>query len=326
MIIIVGPTSSGKTSFGINLAKKYGFEIISADSRQIYRYMDIGTGKKPINIDKKRLKISKEYWEIDKVRIWGYDIVDPNVNFSAYDFCEYAYQKIIELRKKKIEPILIGGTGFYIDSLTGRMKLSKSEPDFSLRKELESKPLSELVEVLKLLNYQKLSNIDQKNKRRLIRAIEIEKQKKLEYQSDFFSDPSDHIETHNPQLIEKNLYIGLHTQREILYQNVDKWLDQIWNDNLFDEVKFLLKKFPDSDKLNGLIYSSVVNYLADKNYEVDFKQRAKYDLHAYVRRQLTWFKKNNEIEWFDISEKDYNIKIANLVESYLSSKSAHERN
>lgn len=323
MIIIVGPTSSGKTSLGINLAKKYGFEIISADSRQIYRYMDIGTGKKPINIDKKRLNISKEYWEIDKVRIWGYDIVDPNVNFSAYDFCEYAYEKIIELRKKNIEPILIGGTGFYIDSLTGRMKLSKSEPDFALRKELESKSLNELVEILKQLNNKKLSYIDQKNKRRLIRAIEIERQKN---ESNFSFHPSENIKANNPQIEEKHLYIGLHTQREILYQNVDNWLDQIWNDNLFDEVQFLLKKFTDSDKLNGLIYSSVVDYLADKNYEIDFKQRAKYDLHAYVRRQLTWFKKNNEIEWFDISEKDYNIKIANLVESYLSSKSAHERN
>lgn len=323
MIIIVGPTSSGKTSLGINLAKKFGFEIISADSRQIYRYMDIGTGKKPINIDKKRLKISKEYWEIDKVRIWGYDIVDPNVNFSAYDFCEYAHQKIIELRKKNIEPILIGGTGFYIDSLTGRMKLSKSEPDFVLRKELEAKPLSELVEVLKLLNNKKLSNIDQKNKRRLIRAIEIERQNK---QSKPLSHSSANIIENIPQIKEKHIYIGLHTQREILYQNVDKWLDQIWNDNLFDEVKFLLKKYSDSDKLYGLIYSSVVNFITDKTVENDHIQRAKYDLHAYVRRQLTWFKKNNEIEWFDISEKDYNIKIANLVESYLSSKSAHERN
>src|SRR4030042_4789177 len=135
--IILGPTSSGKTSLAVNLCKKFNGEIISADSRQVYKNMDIGTGKLPINSNATVVK-GDEKWTIDGVNIWGYDLTTPDKFFSGYDFALFALNKAAELLKAEKTVFLVGGTGFYIDLFTGNVKPSTIKPNFEMRKELEN--------------------------------------------------------------------------------------------------------------------------------------------------------------------------------------------
>ncbi|MFC1622344.1 tRNA (adenosine(37)-N6)-dimethylallyltransferase [Patescibacteria group bacterium] len=270
--IILGPTSSGKTSLALELCKKFNGEIISADSRQIYKHMDIGTGK-----------FGKG--------IYGYDLVEPNEFFSAYDFTQFALKKARELLEEGKTVFLVGGTGFYIDAFTGRVPLTGSKPDLELRKSLETTPTKNLLTRLTSLNPKKANSIDRQNRVRIIRALEIELKKEN-------TTPLPYLQ--NVEFV----YIGLTAPREFLYNRVDKWLKNIWNEKLFEEVDFLKKNYPNSDKLNGLIYKTAQK----KDFE-----RTKYDLHAYVRRQQTYFKKIPDVTWMDISQDNYKQIVYNVI-------------
>ena len=137
VFVILGPTSSGKTSLSLKLAKKMNGEIISADSRQIYKTMDIGTGKLPINANVKIVR-DVDKWIIDGINVWGYDLVTPDAFFSAYDFAKFALPKISRGNPENKTMFVVGGTGFYIDILTGRVKPSNVMPDLELRATLET--------------------------------------------------------------------------------------------------------------------------------------------------------------------------------------------
>ena len=160
IIVILGPTASGKSGLAVKLAKKIDGEIISADSRQVYKGMDIGTGK----------IIKKEMFGIPHYLL---DIKNPKKQFTVMEFKKLAEKKIAEILKKKKIPIICGGTGFYINSVVDDIDFPEIKPDKKLRKELEKKPTEELFKILKKLNPTRAKNIDSKNKRRLIRAIEI---------------------------------------------------------------------------------------------------------------------------------------------------------
>jgi tRNA dimethylallyltransferase len=303
IFVILGPTSSGKTSLAIKLCKRLGGEIISADSRQVYEHMDIGTGKRPV---KGGIPIKKHsnHWELDGVKVWGYDVVTPNQFFSVYDFALFALKKAHELLGQGKAVFLVGGTGFYIDIFTGKVKPSQIKPNLELRKDLESKSLATLREDLTSLNLEEYKKIDTQNKVRLIRAIEKTLGEK---------NPT----TPLPYL--KNVefrYFGFTADNSFLYKRVDNWLDHIWDNGLVEEVEDLLAgEFRDSLKLRGLVYKSVVSCLNKELSEVEARQRAKFDLHAYIRRQKTYFNKNPDIEWFDISNSadDIEQKLYNLI-------------
>ncbi len=305
--VLVGPTSSGKTSSAINLCNTFGGSIISADSRQAYRYMDIGTGKKPLNVSK---IIKEDYcWKIEDVDIWGYDLINPGEYLSAYDFSEFAKNKIFDLHQVNQNIILAGGTGFYIDTITGRIALDASEPNTELRKELDKLSPEELLEKLYEFNPAATEKIDRNNKVRLIRAIE----KELNTSKKEDTNPSPLRYTP----IEY-LYIGLTAPREILFSRTDQWLDEIWEKGLIDEVKDLIDKgYKDTPQMNGLIYKTTKDYIQGDISEDNAKQRIKYDLHAYVRRQQTWFKKNPQIFWLDITEKTFSQNLTDVVKSKL---------
>lgn len=300
IFIILGPTSSGKTFLAVNLCKNLNGEIISVDSRQIYKHMDIGTGKIPLSFSK-----NTDCWEIRGVTIWGYDLVELGNYFSAYDYSLFALNKIHDLLQKGKRVFLVGGTGLYIDVLTKRIPVSNIKPDFTLRKELEAFTLYELTEKLKSLNKSILKKIDVKNKIRLIRAIEKESNKKTDKKLPYLNNV-DYI------------FIGLMAGREYLYNRADIWVDSIWTNGLIDEVKTLVSKgYKDAPQLKGLVYKATVNFLENAISRVEAIQKIKFDLHAYIRRQQTWFKKNKEVIWFDISKKDFDVDIKNLVESKL---------
>lgn len=299
--VILGPTSSGKTSLALQLCKKYGGEIISADSRQVYKFMDVGTGKVPVR-SRYEIKKQDDHWELDGIKVWGYDLVTPDEHFSAYDFATFALEKISLLLTAGKKVWLVGGTGFYIDMVTGRIETDGVPPDLELRHELEQLPLRELQEKLRDLDEAGYTEIDKKNPARLVRAIEKILTSK---------EPSPPL----PYLKETQFIMaGLTADRKILYGRADSWLEEVWHNGLLEEVRSLLgSEYKHSPKLQGLVYKSAVAYIKKEMKEGDAIQRAKYDLHAYIRRQQTYFKKIPGVKWADVAQDNKLEKVYNIL-------------
>lgn len=296
--VILGPTSAGKTKLAVELCQELGGEIISADSRQIYKHMDIGTGKIPLgdpNFEKHDTK-----WTMEGVNIWGYDLVAPDEGFSSYDFAVFALQKLEELLAKGKNVFLVGGTGFYIDMVTGRIKPSNIAPDMELRKVLGDLSLEQLKEKLKSLDAVSYEEIDRNNPVRIIRAIEKNLSKKK-------SVPLKYLKN-----VEFKL-LGLSSERKFLYDKADHWAEEIWQKGLLEEVSNLMVEFKDSDKLNGLVYKETKEYLEKRTSDVEALQRIKYSLHAYIRRQQTYYKKIPGVTWIDVAEDNHKQKVYNTL-------------
>jgi tRNA dimethylallyltransferase len=295
VIIITGPTSSGKTSLGLKLAKKFGAEIVSADSRQIYRYMDIGTGKVPIDAT------------LDGVKIHMYDVVNPNQEYSSFQYAAKAREVIKNIKL----PIIVGGTGFYIDALTTDKIETKVVPDNKIRDELSKKSLEELTEMIPADYLSGWNNSEKNNPPRLIRVIQIHQQTGAwPYKLNKIVDPSDN-----------DLVIELTAPREFLYERVDKWAESIW-ELLIKETEHLIKMgFENTEPMNGIIYKTAKQFLNREISEGKALDLIKFDLHKYIRRQQTWFKKYKSSIKVDITEENFDTKVFSLVESYLR----HER-
>lgn len=299
--VLCGPTCVGKTALAIKLAKKLGGDVISADSRQVYKYMDIGTGKTGGVPDTELVKHA-DRWCISGVNVWGYDLATPDKPFSGFDFALYALDKVRELMQRGRRVFVVGGTGFYIDLLTGKIQLTAGAANPELRESLNAMSLEALSTMLTSLNLNNGEVPDMQNKVRVIRAIERATAPKQ-------------IPTPLPYL-PKNAYkyIGLTAPRSVLYSRADAWLEAIWSRGLLAEVQVLQSLgYGNSPKMQGLVYRSAVSYLAGEVSEDAAVQQAKYDLHAYIRRQQTWFKKNSSIVWCDITEANYEQNVYNLI-------------
>lgn len=285
MIYLVGPTSSGKTSLALKICKKFNKEIISADSRQIYKHFDIGTGKVPINSREVSIEKHSDYWVIDGVKIHMYDVCDANFNYSVADFLKDTKNLIEE------DKIIVGGTGLYIDNLLGLKKPSPVPPNLKLRVALEAKSLEELQSMLSKEILDAMNQSDINNKRRLMRKIEIQG-----HQS---TDPSikDKIDIKDFGLVnlaKDPMVVILDIPREELFKRVDDWVDSIWMP-LLSEVEMLISLgYKDSFPMQGLIYKTVLDFFIKKITESEAVWVIKNDLHAYIRRQRTWFNKYNQ--------------------------------
>jgi len=317
VFIILGPTSTGKTSLALDLCKEFNGEIISADSRQVCKFMNVGTGKLPFGSKIKAEKQDK-CWDVNGIKVWAYDLATPDEYFSGVDFAQFALNKARELEKAGKTIFVVGGTGFYIDLFTGKVKPSTVLPDLELRKSLKEMTLEDLQEKLFELNPKVYEKIDQKNKVRLVRAIEKElgicgvpqiggvPQKKSNKKSLPYLENA------------KFIYVGLRAPREILYKKADEWVEKVWEGGLVEEVQQLIKKgYEKSPKLQGLVYKSALEFIYGEKTKEEANQLTKYALHAYIRRQLTYFKKNPEISWIDISKDGYRKIIYNMVKGEL---------
>lgn len=291
ILIIQGPTSSGKTSLALSIVKEINGVIISADSRQIYKHMDIGTGKVPVGYSNEIIR-NKDHWFMEGIKVFGYDMVNPGEYFSAQSYVDFAQNLIKVFSEKNVPVIVVGGTGFYIDALVGKIILEGGGPDQELRSRLEKCSLNELLDILEKNNSGIFNGIDKKNKVRVLRAVEktltppeVGTTKKVE----------------NPLIVIPKVSVGLTSDRELLYKRADTWVDSIW-ENLLNETKALMGAgYEDTPQMKGLIYKTSVMYIKNQLNEKKSVERIKFDIHAYIRRQQTWFKRNPEIIWYDIN-------------------------
>ena len=268
--------------------------------------MDIGTGKKNLN-SKSEIKKFKDHWLVDGIPIYLYDIFDPNKTFSVAQFQQIAYKKIREIQEKKKLPILVGGTGLYVRSVVQGLKIPNIPPDPELRSKLERKSLESLLNELEEVDTKAYLKVDKRNKRRVIRALEIfHKTGKTISKLQTFYKPD-----------FESLIIGLTAKREYLYEKVDKRITEWVKSGFVEEVKSLLKDYSIKDQaMNSLGYRQIASYIYGNLSLEEAIQRIKFDHHGYIRRQLTWFKKEPNIFWFDISSSEFKKEVQKLVANW----------
>ena len=212
------------------------------------------------------------------------------------------------------------GTGFYIAAVLGETEFPRIAPDWKLRRELEKLSTAELFGKLKKLNSTRARTIDPKNPRRLIRAIEIAADEEKPVG----------LKPRNPTGwgiggAESVLKIGLTAPRETLYQRADAWAEKIVNNGLLDEVQDLINSgYKDTPPMKGIIYQTALDHLDGKVTKEEMLQRIKFDLHGYIRRQLTWFRRDREIRWFDVAKPNFDLEVGKVVESHLGKNSKSE--
>lgn len=308
LLVIAGPTATGKTALALELAKKFNGEIISADSRQIYQSMDIGTGKEIKNAGT-RIQKSQGKWIVDDTPIYLYDLVTPDKTFSVAQFQQLAYQTIGETHEKNKLPILVGGTGLYVRAVTEGLKIPKVAPNKKLRRRLESRSLASLLRELQNVDPETYEKIDKFNTRRVIRALEIYHQ---------VGEPASKLKG-KFKVNYDILKVGLTSNRNYLYERADKQVDNWFERGFIEEVRNLLKKgYRETfTSLTSLGYRQVVMLLHQKITLEESKQRIKWEQHSYIRRQITWFKKETNINWFDIAEVGFKKDIGKLVSRWL---------
>lgn len=275
IIIIVGPTASGKSDLAIKIARKLKGEIISADSRQVYKGMDIGTGK-----------VSREERRMTKHHL--IDIASPKKVFTADNFKKYGQRAIDEIIAKDKQPIIVGGTGFYIDTLLGKITTPLVPPNPKLRKELEKKSLESLLRTLEKLDPERFNNIDRKNKRRIIRAIEIIKTT---------GKPVPKLEPKESEY--KIIWLGIKINKLKLEKNIETRLKKRFKMGMINEVKKLIDSGVSHKRLEdlGLEYRYISRFLKGQINKKELSEQLFLEIKRYSKRQATWFKKNKEINW-----------------------------
>jgi len=304
VIVIVGPTASGKTKISIELAKRINGEIISADSMQVYKYMDIGTAK-PDEEERAGIK----HYLIDEIY--------PDEEFSVARFKELALKYINEILQKGKVPIVAGGTGLYINSLIYNINFSETISDWelreSLKKEAEEKGNDFLHEKLRSIDPEAASRIHVNDIKRIIRAIEVYKHtnKPISYHQELSRQ-------HPPE--HRFLLIGLRMDRERLYERINKRVDIMIERGLIEEVKNLIKLGYDKNTvaMQGLGYKEILAYLRGEMSLEDAIYILKRDTRRYAKRQITWFKRIENIHWIDVDKCEGMSEILRNINNYIA--------
>lgn len=278
LIVILGPTASGKTRLAINLAKKYQGEIICADSRSVYKGLDIGTAK----------PTKKEQKEIPHHLL---DVVDPGKIFTVSQFQKLSERKIKEISKRNKTPFLVGGSGLYIDSIIFGLSIPEIAPDWKLRAYLNKLSLKDLYDQIAQKDPEFAKKVDKSNKRRLIRALEVIKKTHQKFS---------HFRQKNPPKYPI-LILGIDIARPQLIKNIDKRINVRIKNGLIEEVRKLIDKGVSPKWLDnlGLEYRYVSRYVLGKLSKKDAVDQLKIASHQFARRQMTWFRKNKKIIWIE---------------------------
>ena len=282
LLVITGPTASGKTSLAVAVADAAGGEIISADSRQVYRGMNLGTGK-----DYEDYKINGRIIPFHLI-----DIVDPGYKYNVFEYQHDFIRVYNDLKSRKVLPVVCGGSGMYVDSIVKGYRMYEVPPDKELRTMLEKKSMEELTEILR--TYRKLHNVtDTDSRKRVIRAIEIEQYNRSagKKQADF------------PEI--RSLITGVSIDRETRRKRISERLKQRLENGMIEEVKRLLDEGMSHESLiyYGLEYKFITLYLAGKMTYDEMVESLEIAIHQFAKRQMTWFRgmerKGTRIHWID---------------------------
>ena len=288
MIILTGPTAVGKTDLSIQLAKAMNGEIISADSMQVYRHMDIGSAK-----------VTPE--EMDGVPHHLIDVLEPEEEFNVVVFQKLAKEALTGIYERGHIPIIVGGTGFYIQALLYDIDFTENDGDTAIRRELEKLAQTQgagcLHQMLQEIDPESAAAIHQNNVKRVIRAIE------------FYRQTGKKISLHNEQEREKQspyqfLYYVLDTDRKILYERIDRRVDLMMEHGLVDEVKHLADMGCTRDmvSMQGLGYKEILDYLSGEISLEEAVYILKRDTRHFAKRQITWFKRERDVRWLELEQ------------------------
>ncbi len=282
VIAVVGATASGKSAYAVDLAEKIGGEIISADSRLVYKGMNIGTAKPAID-------------EMRGIPHYMIDIVEPDINYSAGLYAKEAKKHIKDILSRGNTPVIAGGTGLYFRILLENYKLPDVEPDYKLREELSKLSFDELSQILSDLDRNALNTLERNDQKKIIRYIEIVKLTGLPLSKACGKNDDKEFD------IE---WIGLNFPREELYERINKRVDLMVEQGLVEETKYLLKKYGRIPNIVDTIgYKEIISYLDGELTLDEAKNKLKQNTRNYAKRQLTWFRKNENINWNCYPEK-----------------------
>ncbi len=281
LVVILGPTASGKTALAVRLAADLCGEIISADSRQVYRGMDIGTGK----------DLSEYQTEKGKIPVHLIDIIEPKQEFNVFEFQKRFYEIFTALHNKKVLPVLVGGTGLYLESVLTDYDLPAALPDERLRDEMAGKTQAQLQEILLALKPALHNRTDLDDRDRLIRKIEIERARQ---------SPSGSIP--EKPFVNAGIF-GIHWERDVLRQRIARRLAKRIDEGMIEEVSRLHSQGLSWERLDsfGLEYRYVAMYLQNKLTLTEMSAKLQIAIGQFAKRQMTWFrrmeKKGVKIEW-----------------------------
>ena len=295
VIVICGPTASGKTSLGVELAKTINGEVVSADSMQIYKDMTIGTAKP-----------TQE--EMQGIKHYLIDFVLPSQRYSVAEFKKDATTAIDEIIKKGKTPIIVGGTGLYIDSLIYGIEYNEIKIDEKYRKELEEIAEKEGLEVLydkaKKIDEVAIQKISKNDKKRIMRILEI-------YKATGKTKTQQEEESRKKEVKYDFKIFAINMDRTLLYERINRRVDLMIQNGLIEEVENIIKKYSEfPTAMQGLGYKEVVEYLNNNCSKEEMIENIKMQTRRYAKRQLTWFRKNKETTWIDgTNDMQNNINI-----------------
>ncbi|PSO45464.1 MAG: tRNA (adenosine(37)-N6)-dimethylallyltransferase MiaA [Parcubacteria group bacterium QH_9_35_7] len=291
LIVILGPTAAGKTSWSLDISSEIDTEIISADSRQVYKYMNIGTAKPK----------GEHYWfldedgtpdnayVIDDIPHYLVDFLEPDQEFNLARFQQLAKEYIRKINKKSKTPMIVGGTGLYIQSIVDNYQLPQIPPNEDLRKTLSTFSSEELIDILAMIDEESAQKIHKNNTRRLIRAIEV---------STSVGKPFSEVKGSGEQLYD-TLQIGVEVDREELYEKINKRVESMFEQGLKNEVEQLLEAGYDWDlsSMNSIGYKEFKSFFEDQATLTEVRENIKANTRNYARKQLSWFRRDDRINW-----------------------------
>jgi len=305
VIVVAGPTASGKTGLAIHIAKKISGEIVNADSMQIYKYMDIGTAKP-----------TKEERELAVHHL--IDFVEPDAEFSVADYTALAHEKIAEIYSRGKIAVVCGGTGLYINSLIDDVTFGEMDTDYELRDELrsiaENQGAQVLLDMLAEFDEESAKKIHPNNLKRLIRAIEFYKVTGVPISR--HQEMTKQVESrYNP------LMMIIDHDRDVLYQRINQRVDIMLQKGLIDEVKSLMEKgyTRDMNSMKGIGYKEVMDYLEGNASYEEMLEILKQSTRHYAKRQLTWFRRDERINYID-AKSNVLEEADKLVEEWLKNE------
>lgn len=304
LLVIIGPTAVGKTKLSIDLAKLYNGEIISGDSMQVYKGMDIGTAKISTN-------------EMQEIPHHLIDIKEPNEPFSAAEFQERANKIIADIHRRGKLPIIVGGTGLYIQSVIYDYQFSEAQSDPAYREQLENevaeKGIEHVISKLRSIDPESADRIHPNNVRRVIRALEIYHCTGSTMSQQLLSQPN--------EMKYETALIGLTMDRDKLYDRINQRVNLMVEQGLFTEVEHFYKRgLRDCQSIQAIGYKELYEYLDGKISQNVAVESIKQNSRRYAKRQLTWFRNKMAVDWFDMTETENFSKKRDEISKFIAGK------